>query len=122
MEAPLGGCKQRTILAALLLADGWVVSDSDLGGVLWERRPPTTYQAQIYTYASRLRGHFHGVRRSRAAAVVTASREGMPASTWTSSTGWPKRARRWRVREGPPTRRPGSGRHSTCGAVPPSPG
>jgi DNA-binding SARP family transcriptional activator len=60
VEAPLGGCKQRTILAALLLADGWVVSDSDLGGVLWERRPPATYQAQIYTYASRLRGHFHG--------------------------------------------------------------
>ncbi|MET7643291.1 AfsR/SARP family transcriptional regulator [Streptomyces sp. NPDC005426] len=41
-----------------MLADGWVVSDSDLGGVLWERRPPATYQAQIYTYASRLRGHF----------------------------------------------------------------
>ncbi|MFJ4712041.1 BTAD domain-containing putative transcriptional regulator [Streptomyces sp. NPDC088785] len=59
-EAPLGGCKQRTILATLLLADGWIVSDSDLGGVLWERRPPATYQAQIYTYASRLRGHFAG--------------------------------------------------------------
>ncbi|WDM16013.1 AfsR/SARP family transcriptional regulator [Streptomyces lavenduligriseus] len=60
VEAPLGGCKPRTTLAALLLADGAVVSDSDLGGVLWERRPPATYQAQIYTYASRLRGHFHG--------------------------------------------------------------
>ncbi|MYX31032.1 transcriptional regulator [Streptomyces sp. SID8381] len=60
VEAPLGGCKQRTILATLLLADGWVVSDSDLGAVLWERKPPATYQAQIYTYASRLRGHFKG--------------------------------------------------------------
>ncbi|WP_329116540.1 AfsR/SARP family transcriptional regulator [Streptomyces sp. NBC_01465] len=51
------------MLAALLLADGWIVSDSDLGGVLWERRPPATYQAQIYTYASRLRGHVHGGAR-----------------------------------------------------------
>ncbi|WP_318199151.1 AfsR/SARP family transcriptional regulator [Streptomyces sp. SCL15-4] len=64
-EVPLGGCKQRTTLAALLLADGAVVSDSDLGGVLWEQRPPATYQAQIYTYASRLRGLF------RAGATIT---------------------------------------------------
>ncbi|MBO1334099.1 AfsR/SARP family transcriptional regulator [Streptomyces sp. VRA16 Mangrove soil] len=66
VEASLGGCKQRTILATLLLADGWVVSDADLGSVLWERKPPATYQAQIYTYASRLRGHFgNGVTITR---------------------------------------------------------
>ncbi|WP_121717444.1 AfsR/SARP family transcriptional regulator [Streptomyces sp. E5N91] len=75
VEVPLGGSKQRTILASLLLADGWVVSDSDLGEVLWGRRPPVTYQAQIYTYASRLRGHLrdgatiirrgHGYRMER---------------------------------------------------------
>ncbi|CAL9327151.1 AfsR/SARP family transcriptional regulator [Streptomyces sp. SudanB182_2057] len=57
VEIQLGGAKQRTILAALLLADGWVVSDVDLSEILWGKNPPSTYQAQIYTYASRLRGH-----------------------------------------------------------------
>jgi SARP family transcriptional regulator, regulator of embCAB operon len=57
VELSLGGAKQRTILAALLLADGWIVSDADLGEVLWGDTPPSTYQAQIYTYASRLRRH-----------------------------------------------------------------
>lgn len=57
VEIPLGGSKQRTILANLLLADGWIVSDSDLSEVLWQQNPPSTYQAQIYTYASRLRSH-----------------------------------------------------------------
>jgi DNA-binding SARP family transcriptional activator len=57
IEVPLGGSKQRTILATLLVADGWIVSDTDLSEVLWGKNPPSTYQAQIYTYASRLRGH-----------------------------------------------------------------
>lgn len=59
-ELPLKGSKQRTILAALLLARGKVLSDAQLGEVLWGKSPPTTYQAQIYTYASRLRRHLQG--------------------------------------------------------------
>lgn len=54
-EVPLNGAKQRTVLAALLLADGRALSDYQLGEVLWGKTPPETYQAQIYTYASRLR-------------------------------------------------------------------
>jgi DNA-binding SARP family transcriptional activator len=54
-EVPLNGAKQRTMLAALLLADERVLSDYQLGELLWGRNPPETYQAQIYTYASRLR-------------------------------------------------------------------
>ncbi|UUU22870.1 AfsR/SARP family transcriptional regulator [Streptomyces sp. DSM 40750] len=56
-EIPLNGTKQRTMLAALLLADERVLPDFQLGEALWGKRPPGTYQAQIYTYASRLRQH-----------------------------------------------------------------
>ncbi|MCP2243386.1 AfsR/SARP family transcriptional regulator [Lentzea aerocolonigenes] len=59
-ELPLKGSKQRTILAALLLAREKVLSDAQLGEVLWGKNPPATYQAQIYTYASRLRRHLQG--------------------------------------------------------------
>ncbi|WP_079056340.1 AfsR/SARP family transcriptional regulator [Streptomyces caeruleatus] len=56
-EIPLNGTKQRTMLAALLLADERVLPDHRLGEALWGKQPPGTYQAQIYTYASRLRQH-----------------------------------------------------------------
>ncbi|MGW1406027.1 AfsR/SARP family transcriptional regulator [Streptomyces sp. NPDC002403] len=56
-EIPLNGTKQRTMLAALLLAGERVLPDYRLGEALWGKRPPGTYQAQIYTYASRLRRH-----------------------------------------------------------------
>ncbi|WP_228989494.1 AfsR/SARP family transcriptional regulator [Streptomyces sp. DH8] len=59
-ELPLNGKKQRTMLAALLLADEQVLPDYRLGEVLWGKNPPDTYQAQIYTYASRLRHHLDG--------------------------------------------------------------
>lgn len=54
-EISIPGRKERTMLAALLLAGGRVVSDDRLRAVLWGRRPPATVSAQLYTYASRLR-------------------------------------------------------------------
>ncbi|GAA2368579.1 hypothetical protein Cme02nite_73190 [Catellatospora methionotrophica] len=54
-EIPLDGSKQRTVLAALLLARGRMVSDSHLCRLLWHDNPPATFNAQIYTYVSRLR-------------------------------------------------------------------
>jgi DNA-binding SARP family transcriptional activator len=57
LEIPLNGTKQRTMLAALLLAGERVLPDYQLGAALWGKNPPGTYQAQIYTYASRLRQH-----------------------------------------------------------------
>ena len=54
-EIQLGGSKQRTVLAALLLARGKVVTDAALSTVLWGEDPPRTSSAQIYTYVSRLR-------------------------------------------------------------------
>ena len=52
---PLSGSKVHTVLAALLLARGRVVSDSRLSALLWGWEPPATAGAQIYTYMSRLR-------------------------------------------------------------------
>ncbi|MFE7129413.1 BTAD domain-containing putative transcriptional regulator [Streptomyces sp. NPDC057638] len=51
----LSGTKMRTLLAALLIARGRVVPDSRLSWLLWGVCPPTTMNAQIYTYVSRLR-------------------------------------------------------------------
>ncbi|MBV9447411.1 MAG: hypothetical protein JO345_16135 [Streptosporangiaceae bacterium] len=45
----------RTMLASLLLADDQVVSDFRLVQMLWGVEPPSTTQAQLHTYASRLR-------------------------------------------------------------------
>ncbi|WP_345017434.1 AfsR/SARP family transcriptional regulator [Streptomyces shaanxiensis] len=56
----LGGTKPKTVLAALLMADGQVVTDSRLGYLLWRDRPPKTCDAQIYTYISRLRKSLDG--------------------------------------------------------------
>jgi DNA-binding SARP family transcriptional activator len=50
------GSKMRTVLASLLLSCGRVVSDAKLIEMLWGEDPPSTTQAQIQTYASRLRG------------------------------------------------------------------
>ncbi|MEU3527968.1 BTAD domain-containing putative transcriptional regulator [Streptomyces sp. NPDC038707] len=47
----------HTVLAALLLARGRVVSDARLSSLLWGWDPPATANAQIYTYISRLRKH-----------------------------------------------------------------
>ncbi|MEV5880103.1 BTAD domain-containing putative transcriptional regulator [Streptomyces sp. NPDC052101] len=51
----LGGPKLRTAFAALVLARGRVVSDSQLASWLWGEMPPATLTAQIHTYMSRLR-------------------------------------------------------------------
>jgi DNA-binding SARP family transcriptional activator len=65
-EVPLDGSKQRTVLAALLIAGDRLVSDTEMTGYLWGDRPPITVNAQIYTYVSRLRkilGNQAGISR-----------------------------------------------------------
>ncbi|MYT96869.1 MULTISPECIES: AfsR/SARP family transcriptional regulator [unclassified Streptomyces] len=56
-DAPvkLGGPKPRTVLAALILARGRVISDTRLTALLWGDHPPATCPAQLHTYASRVR-------------------------------------------------------------------
>lgn len=54
-RVPISGTKLHTVLAALLLARGEVVSDDRLSRLLWGWTPPATAGAQLYTYVSRLR-------------------------------------------------------------------
>jgi DNA-binding SARP family transcriptional activator len=56
---PLGGAKQRTVLAALLLAGGLPLSDDRLKALLWGYEPPATATAQLYSYISQLRKCLH---------------------------------------------------------------
>lgn len=51
----LDGPKQRTLLAALVLARGHPVSDDRLCALLWGDNPPATVGAQLCNYVSRLR-------------------------------------------------------------------
>ncbi|MFI5983541.1 BTAD domain-containing putative transcriptional regulator [Streptomyces sp. NPDC051555] len=57
----LDGSKQRTVLAALLLARGRVMTDERLTTLLWGWEPPASSTNQLYTYVSRLRTRL-GVR------------------------------------------------------------
>ncbi|MDJ0382262.1 BTAD domain-containing putative transcriptional regulator [Streptomyces sp. G-G2] len=62
----LDGSKQRTVLAALLLARGKVMTDERLTTLLWGWEPPASSTNQLYTYVSRLRtrlGARHGLER-----------------------------------------------------------
>ncbi len=51
----LGGAKIRTLLAALLLAPGRIVSTDRLVDIIWDDDPPPTARALIQTYVSTLR-------------------------------------------------------------------
>ncbi|AZM56525.1 AfsR family transcriptional regulator [Streptomyces sp. WAC 01529] len=51
----LDGTKQRTVLAALLLARGQIMTDERLTTLVWGWDPPATSTSQLYTYTSRLR-------------------------------------------------------------------
>ncbi|MFE0100178.1 BTAD domain-containing putative transcriptional regulator [Streptomyces sp. NPDC059009] len=68
-QVALDGAKQRTVLAALLLAHGQVITDERLTTLLWGWEPPATSTNQLYTYMSRLRtrlGPGHGPERQGA--------------------------------------------------------
>jgi len=59
VSVPLGGAKQKTVLAALLLCIGRTVSDEKLMRLVWDGNLPATASAQLYTYVSRLRTRLH---------------------------------------------------------------
>jgi DNA-binding SARP family transcriptional activator len=54
-ERPLGGTKQRAVLAILLLDAGRVVSTDRLIDLLWGDRPPATAAASLQNFVSQLR-------------------------------------------------------------------
>ncbi|WP_229068537.1 BTAD domain-containing putative transcriptional regulator [Actinoplanes sp. DH11] len=51
----LGGAKQRTVLAALLLNANRVVSSSTVTALTWGESPPASVKGQLQIYVSRLR-------------------------------------------------------------------
>jgi DNA-binding SARP family transcriptional activator len=53
IEVPRG--KQRTLLAALLLAASPVVAVDDLAGLLWDQEPPASARVTLQNYVKRLR-------------------------------------------------------------------
>jgi DNA-binding SARP family transcriptional activator len=69
--AVLGGCEPRTLPAALLLARGRVVPDERLISLLWEGERPSTVDAQVCTYVSRLRKALGARRGWSAPAAAT---------------------------------------------------
>jgi YVTN family beta-propeller protein len=54
-EVPLGGARQRAVLAILLLHRGEVVSVDRIVDELWGERPPDTATKTVQVYVSRLR-------------------------------------------------------------------
>ena len=52
---PLGGPKQRALLAMLLLEAGRVVSQDSLVEALWEGSPPATAVASLQNFVAQLR-------------------------------------------------------------------
>ena len=55
---PLGGAKQRALLAVLLLHAGEVVSSDHLIEALWDEKPPETALKSLHVYVSQLRKAF----------------------------------------------------------------
>ena len=53
---PLGGYRQRLVLAALLLDPGRPVSADRLIDIVWGDDPPRTARKTLQAYVSRLRG------------------------------------------------------------------
>ncbi|MGR7026390.1 BTAD domain-containing putative transcriptional regulator [Geodermatophilus sp. URMC 62] len=71
--APLGGPRQRSVLARLVLAGGHVVSTDRLVEDLWDGEPPPKALAALQVHVSRLRRALEpaGGRRSGATVVVS---------------------------------------------------
>ncbi|HEY8217451.1 MAG TPA: BTAD domain-containing putative transcriptional regulator [Acidimicrobiia bacterium] len=57
-SVPLGGGKQRLLLAALLAYSNEVVSVARLSDIVWGDAPPADPEATLHTYVSRLRATF----------------------------------------------------------------
>ncbi|WP_163505407.1 AfsR/SARP family transcriptional regulator [Fodinicola acaciae] len=63
----LPGGRARSLLAALALSAGTMISLDDIVGVLWDREPPAQAVASVYSLASRLRSQLGGHFLTRAA-------------------------------------------------------
>ncbi|WP_167759191.1 BTAD domain-containing putative transcriptional regulator, partial [Blastococcus sp. TF02A_35] len=72
--AALGGPRQRSVLARLVVAGGHVVSTDRIVDDLWEGEPPPKALASLQVHVSHLRRALEPGRRTRSAAAVLVSR------------------------------------------------
>jgi DNA-binding SARP family transcriptional activator len=74
-QLPLGGSKQRALLATLLVHANEVLSSDRLIDVLWGERPPASAAKALHVYVSQLRKLFDPTRATgtREGLLVTAS-------------------------------------------------
>jgi DNA-binding SARP family transcriptional activator len=70
----LGTRKQRSLLAALLLADGQVVTTDRLAAMIWGDDPPDRFEASLQSYVSTLRRTLEPERAPRAAPTLLVTR------------------------------------------------
>src|ERR671915_410423 len=75
----LGGLKQRSLLAILLLHANEVVSSDRLIGELWGETPPVTAAKSVQVYVSRLRKELGSAERGREAAPCARALAGAAA-------------------------------------------
>ncbi|HYO39939.1 MAG TPA: BTAD domain-containing putative transcriptional regulator [Nocardioidaceae bacterium] len=73
-EVPLGGPRQRAVVAVLVLARGDAVSSETLLDALWSGSPPPSGAASLQSYVSHLRRALEPDRTARAPGRVLASR------------------------------------------------
>ena len=73
-DVHLGGQRQRTVVAALLLARGEVVPTDRLIETLWPQEPPRSAAGSLQAYVSHLRRLLEPERTARAASTVLVSR------------------------------------------------
>src|SRR3954467_9698369 len=72
---PLGGPKQRALLALLLFRAGNAVARDALIDALWGERPPATAATALHGYVSQLRKALEPQRQSGAAPSLLVARE-----------------------------------------------
>ena len=94
---PLGGTRQRAVLAILLLHHGEAVSVDRLVDELWGEQPPDTATKTVQVYVSRLRKELgQGVVLTRVAATcwISSQTSSTPSA---SSASRSRGATRWRA-------------------------
>ena len=69
-QVALGGQRQRSVLACLLLEPGRAVSSDRIADVVWDGRPPAGVQATLQTYVFHLRDALEPTRVKGAASGV----------------------------------------------------
>ncbi|WP_431919610.1 AfsR/SARP family transcriptional regulator [Nonomuraea jabiensis] len=86
-QVSLGGAKPQSLLAALLLEAGRVVTVDRLIEAIWEDDPPTTARGVLQTYVASLRRAFTGAGLPD---VIVSHRLGylaeIPRTSWTGTS------------------------------------